>query len=323
MKMSPDSMRMRLDGREAVGLRAGFDDGVPEVAGVVGVAEDLVAELARVAGAGDPGGHPPDVHLMGEEAEVAELLDLLVDEVGEHLAGARPLELDVGEALRDRLDVDGHAGDDVVEVIEVGVERGDHPAARVGEFEDGAVADHLAVLVAEGGIPDLPVLEAGHVVREDAVGGRERVAAVEVPLAKRRLVPDADVAANGMVLGQRVAEVTGPVPAFPVHELAAERFLLLVERRLDDLRLCAHGRHPNSWEIASEWARSGATAACRAPRSKRPSGPWTPRIARQPPVGSEDRGRDRVQVALALAGRVSPPPVADAPDRGRVASAGR
>jgi hypothetical protein len=70
-----------------------------------------------------------------------------------------------------------------VEVVEVGVERGDDPGAVVGELEDRAVADHLAVGVAEGRVPNLTDFEREHVVREDAVGRGERVAAAEVPLA--------------------------------------------------------------------------------------------------------------------------------------------
>jgi hypothetical protein len=37
---------------------------------------------------------------------------------------------------------------------------------------------------------------------------------------------------------------------------------------------------------------------------------------RQPSVGSEEGGRDGIQVALALAGRVRPPQVTDALDHG-------
>ena len=201
-------------------LRLGED--APELGGVVRLGEDLVAELARVAGARDPRGHLADVHLVGEEAEVAEALDVLVDEVGEHLARARPLELDVRELLGDWLDRDVQAGHDLEHVVEVGVERGDHPGARVRELEDRAVADHLPILVAEGRVADLTDLQPEHVVGADPVGRGERVRAAEVPFAQRRLVPHADALADGVVLGDRVAELGRPVPVLPLHELGAE-----------------------------------------------------------------------------------------------------
>ena len=144
------------------------------------------------------------------------------------------------ELLGDRRHLDVEAVDDLPEVIEVGVEGGDHPGVVVRELEDGAVADHLPVRVAERRVADLPDLEAEHVVREDAVGRRQRVGATEVPLAKRRLVPDAHVLADGAVLGLRVAERAGPVPAFPVHELAALLALDTVERCADDFGVGAH-----------------------------------------------------------------------------------
>src|SRR5439155_7163034 len=96
------------------------------------------------------------------------------------------------------------------------------PRMVVRELEDGPVADHLPVLVAERPVPDLADLEAEHVVREDAVGRAKRVLAPQLPLPERRLVPEADVLTDCTMLGDRVAEVVRPVPTLPVHELAAE-----------------------------------------------------------------------------------------------------
>src|SRR5919108_1528871 len=100
------------------------------------------------------------MHLVRKEPEVPEALDVFVGQVREDLARARPLKLDVGKLLRDGLDVEVEVADDVAEVVEVGVERSDDPAARLRELEDGPVPDHLAVLVAERPVADLPDLES-------------------------------------------------------------------------------------------------------------------------------------------------------------------
>jgi hypothetical protein len=77
--------------------------------------------------------------------------------------------------------------------------------------------------------------EPEHVVGEDAIGCGKCIATAEVPLAQRRLVPDADVPPNGVVLRHRVTKVVRPVPAFPVHELAPELPLWPGKGGLDDL----------------------------------------------------------------------------------------
>ena len=127
-------------------------------------------------------------------------------------------------------------------MIEIGVERGNRDALVVGGLEDRAFADHLAVLVTERRVPHLPDLEAQHVVREDSVGRLHGVGAAERQLAQRRRVPDTDVVADRVVLGDGVAEVLGPVPAFPVEVLDdAHRALRAVERRPQGL--IAHRGH--------------------------------------------------------------------------------
>jgi hypothetical protein len=54
----------------------------------------------------------------------------------------------------------------------------------IGELEDRAVHDHLAVFVADGPVADLPDLERGHVIREENVRERKRVPPLHVPLAQ-------------------------------------------------------------------------------------------------------------------------------------------
>src|SRR5207237_4850337 len=63
----------RLDTGEAVRHGARPRQRGPQRGRVAGRTEDLVAELARIAGAGQPGRHAADLRLLGEEAEVAKL----------------------------------------------------------------------------------------------------------------------------------------------------------------------------------------------------------------------------------------------------------
>ena len=168
---------------------------------------------------------------------------------------------------RDRLDLDIEVVDDLLEMLEVRVERRDHPGVLVVELEDRAVADHFPVLVAERRVADLPDLQTGHVVGEDPVGGAQRVRSSKVPLAQRRLVPHSGVLPDGAVLRDGVTEVVGPPPPLPVHELTAQLALDGVESRAHDLG--AHlstasptrPAHPSSSETSRACSSSGSTTA--------------------------------------------------------------
>src|SRR6266496_4923396 len=85
------------------------------------------------------------------------------------------------------------------------------------------------------------------------------------------------------MLDDGIAEVVGPEPAFPVHELAPELALWCVERRPDDLHahLCSTSSknplQPSSDESSALCTSSGCTAASIASCAKRDAGPCTPR----------------------------------------------
>jgi hypothetical protein len=126
-------------------------------------------------------------------------------------------------------------------VVEVGVERGDCDALIRGRPEHRAFTDQLPVLVAERRVPHLPDREALHVVRTDPVDRLHGVGPAQRQLAERRRVPDPDPVADRVVLGDGIAEVLRPVPAFPVEVLYdADRALRAVERRPPRC-LSAHG----------------------------------------------------------------------------------
>src|SRR5205823_9200344 len=85
----------RLDRRETVRHRAGAGQRRPELGRIAGRAEDLVAELARIAGARHPGRNAADANLLRPEAEVAEAAHVRLAQSGEQLARPRALELHV------------------------------------------------------------------------------------------------------------------------------------------------------------------------------------------------------------------------------------
>jgi hypothetical protein len=171
-------------------------------------------------------------------------------------------------------------------VVEVGVEGRDHPRVVVGELEDRPVAHHLPVLVAEGRVADLADLEPEHVVREDAIGRREGLAAAEIPFPQRRLVPDAGPLPDRLMLGNRIAKMIRPAPALPLHEVGSKLSLCLVEGGLDDA--VAHAGSPRSFGdcgylsggapprpavIAAARSTSIGRAPCIAAGPKRGAGP--------------------------------------------------
>src|SRR6266852_1373776 len=172
---------------------------------------------------------------------------------------------------------------------EIGVERSDHPRALVVELEDRAVADHLAVVVAERRVADLPDRESEHVVGEDPIGSKQRIRSSELPLPQGGFVPHAHCLPDRAMFGSRVSEVIRPEPTLPLHELAPELTLNGVERRP-----CALGAHrsaaspsrplqPSSSETSRVCSSKGLTAESISAWSKRDAGPWTPMIAASSP----------------------------------------
>jgi len=210
--------------------------------------------------------------------EVRQTFHVRVADRRQHLARTRPLKLHVRQRLRDRLDPHAEVAHDLLEVIEVGVERGNHPYV-LAEVEDRAVSDHLPLRIAERRISNLPHVETQRVVREDPVGGTQGIRAAEVPFPERRFVPDADALSDRAVFSEGVSEVVRPEPALPVHELAAELPLDGVERRVHELRAhvsaaCATSAlQPSSSETACVCSSNGSTAESIASRSKRDAGP--------------------------------------------------
>ena len=184
---------------------------VPHGLAVVGVAEDLVAELAAVAGARDDerdavvGADPAD-----EEAEPLELLELRLgrgrpDELLQDLAAQRPLDRDVVQLVGRRLDPHAQAAlvGDLLEVHARVRVAADEAEVVVGHAEDRRVVDHAAGLVADRGVDDLADREPARVARDRRLDERLGVRAQHLPLAQRREVHDDGLLAARPVLLDR------------------------------------------------------------------------------------------------------------------------
>ena len=68
---------------------------------MLGSDEELIADLARKAGPGDPGRNRPHRHRLGQEPEVGQLGQVDIHVALEDLARAGALELDVGQLVDD------------------------------------------------------------------------------------------------------------------------------------------------------------------------------------------------------------------------------
>src|SRR5262249_13530809 len=127
---------------------------------------DLVAEVARVAGARDVYGHARD--RARRDAEVLQVREVRVGDAREQPPRGRSLERERGRLFGDVLDVDLHAERVLAEPPKVRVGRG--PAVGVLlEPRHRAVVDDLAALVAPRRVDDLTDLDLSRVARDDAV----------------------------------------------------------------------------------------------------------------------------------------------------------
>ena len=192
-------------GSDAV-RRAGVDERVPDGDGALGVHPDLVAEVARVAGARDRDRHVAQPGV--DEPEVLERADVGGRQLLEDGARQRSLE-------RERADLCRHVLDDHVHALRVHpqparVRLGARQAVRpVVEAADRAVVDDLAVGVAPRRVQHLPDGALGDVARDHAVEQPRRVAARDQVLVERRHVEKRRRIADRRVLAIGVGVVRG------------------------------------------------------------------------------------------------------------------
>ncbi len=123
-----------------------------------------------------------------------------------------------------------------------------HQEAVLGHPQHGAVVDHHSVDAAHHAVPDRADLQAAHQVGVDAVQQLGGVAALDVDLAQRGAVEDADTATGRGTFAQHrgvhvftgMGVVTRPLPLPDVLEHGALRDMPVVQRRgADGIEQCA------------------------------------------------------------------------------------
>ncbi|MND80976.1 hypothetical protein D3C80_727600 [compost metagenome] len=206
---------------------------LPHLHGVAGVAPDLVAQLAGVAGARDH--HRAAVvvaQTADQEAEPAELFQLGLagrgpDHLAEQLAAQRALHGDVVDLLGGRLDPHLHA--ELLRLLAqpvAGEVLAAHPAEAVrSQTQQGAVVEHAAVLVAHRRVDHLADRQLAHVAGQAVVEQRLGVRAEHLELAQRGQVHHRHPLAAAVVFleGAEARIVGRRPPAAVVDEVAGQR----------------------------------------------------------------------------------------------------
>src|SRR5262249_40942285 len=143
-----------------VELLALFHDRVPYLHGVFPGNPDFVAKVAGVTGAGDVDKDVAD--FASGHAEIFEVGDVGLGNGFERLAGGRSLQGEGGEFLGDVFDPHVHVQTVLAKPAQAGI--GGRPAVLVFfQASDGAVVDHLALLVAPATVNHLPHADLGDV----------------------------------------------------------------------------------------------------------------------------------------------------------------
>ena len=120
------------------GALALVEDGIPDRAGILAAAENLIAALAGIAGARDHHrqAEQPGLHVMeiGEVANAGHMLCQIVD-------GHRPLQRKVVQIVVEaQRDVAAHGG--ALQLLMAGARTmHDHPGIRAGAVEDAVVGE--------------------------------------------------------------------------------------------------------------------------------------------------------------------------------------
>ena len=206
------------------------------------MAEDLVAELAGVAGPRDDDRDPvmgPDP--SDQEAEPLELLEARLGRRRPHdllqrVTARGPLEGHVVELIGGRLDphLEPLAVGDLAQPDAVVLVAADEAEVVLAEPEHGGVVDHPAGLVAQRRVDDLAHRQLADVAGHDALHERLGVGTQHLPLAQRREVHQRDLLAARPVLGDPalVVEAVGQPVAAVLDEALGQLRGPRVERGL-------------------------------------------------------------------------------------------
>ena len=206
-------------------------------------AVELVAKLARVAGTRDHAVDAGNLHVTHGRV-VALRKPFHIAELGQHVLGERALQRQLGDAvrqvleLRARQQVGLHVGHVLLAVGGI-----DHDEVLlVTKLVDDEVVDAAAMLVAHDAVAHLAQRHVGVVVGEEVVDGCQRARATEQDLAHVRDVKQADLGAHGLVLGDDArAVLDGQQVPRKRDDLAAFLHMDVVQGGLSLHRTCLLG----------------------------------------------------------------------------------
>ena len=191
----------------------GGHDRIEHRASVARVAPDLVAQLAGVTGARDHErraiGVAQSAHGEAEPLQLGQrgLVRRRPDDGRKHSAAGRALHCDVVQLVRGIADQHLQAQGfglvlqpDTAEVVTA------NPAEVVApQAQQGAVVQHAAMRVAQGGVHDLPDAEFFHIAREAVLEQGFRIRPGDFEFAQGRQIDQHGFFAAGPVFGNRVA----------------------------------------------------------------------------------------------------------------------
>ncbi len=203
----------RPDARRLERARAArVDDRVPRGDRALARDPDLVAEVARVAGARDERRVP-------EQVDVGEAVVLHPREIGageplEELARSRTLQRERAELVGHVGDRDVEAGGARVEPARVALGRRE-PEMRVADARDRAVVDDLAARVAPRRVGHVAYRHLREIARDEPIEERVRVGPADVVFEQRRHVDQRARVADREVLAVLRELVRAPRPSAP------------------------------------------------------------------------------------------------------------
>ena len=216
----------RTDDGEVVRL-ARLEHGVPQLDAVPAclVEVDLVAELARVAGARDEDLH--SVELVGPQVVVGDLEDAVAEQVDHHVFRLRPLDLHRPDVdLLDRHVIVGVVGDAPRPQLHVAVGQRKPETVLLHAHQHGVV-DDAPVRQAEEDVLALLHGALVQVAGDEQVGEVECVGPADLDLPLDPDVPQRDAVQQVPVLRDRIPVVPGVVrvviDAVHPHAVAARR----------------------------------------------------------------------------------------------------
>ena len=217
---------------DALGL-ARLEDRIPDGGRVLGMAEDLVAQLAGIAGARDHDGDPvviadpPDGEMEPLDLGQARPGRRRPDDALQHLAALGPLHRDIAELVRRGFDPGLEtAGRRLVAQPFAGVFVAGDEAIAVGAHAEGhRIVDHPAALVAERRIGRLPFRQPAHVAGAGQLHQRLGIGPQHLELAQGREVGRNHPFAAGVILvhGAVVVELGWQPVAAIFREIARQR----------------------------------------------------------------------------------------------------